>query len=274
MKNEMIEVPEKRKIDVTIFGSSRPQLIPFMWESFKKMVIFSGEMRVIWSEDCVFSNQSKKVRKIVMSMKENGEVDKFFYHNPKIGLALSMDRVFKQVETEYIFYLQEDWLFERPIDLDQILWVMDNNPQINCIFFNKIKTHGAINKIPQKEFDIDGLRLCIYQGWAFLPGVWRMDKVRKHWSVREYKPEGYFTNQLGTHEERSDLEYLEKNVGCYIYGPQGDWRYVRHIGCDWRMADWRLENDGRTPGGNFRPEIQIKNKAPWVFYPICPVRKK
>lgn len=262
---------KKYDIDVTVFGSSRPQLIPSMWEWFRKMVIFRGKMRVLWNEDCVFPGQSEKVIKIVQKMKD---VDKFFVRKPKIGLGRSMDEVFKHVKSKYILYLQEDWIFERPIDLDRIIWTMDENPEINCIFFHKIQNRRSLNGIAQPEFNYDGLRLCLYHGWPFLPGVWRMSKVRKHWEMREHRPEGNFTQQLGTHEQRSNVKYLRNNVGCYMYGPHGDWRYVRHIGNDWRMADWRLEGRNlKSPGGRHNARtMDFAYMAPWTSYPICDVR--
>ena len=199
----------KYDLDVCIFGSSRPKLIPFMWESFNRMVIFRGKKRILWNEDFVFPNESKKSVEIINKYNVN-----LYCRNPKIGLGKSMDEIFKHVKSKYIFYLQEDWIFERPIDLDQILWVMDENPKINCIFFHKINITGSVNKIPQTEFIYSGLPMCIYPGWAFLPGIWRMDKVRKHWKSSEHRPEGFFGNQLGTNEQKSNIEYLKKNIGC------------------------------------------------------------
>lgn len=148
---------------------------------------------------------------------------------------------------------------------------MDENPKINCVFFNKIINTKTINRIPQPEYNYNGLRLCLYHGWAFLPGIWRMSKVRKHWKPVKERPEGHFTNQLGAFEQRSKAKYLENRVGCYIYGPQGDWRYVRHMGNDWRMAEWRLE--GNSPGGRHDSRtLDFPYMAPWTSYPMCAVR--
>ena len=260
----------KYDIDVCVFGSSRPQLIPHMWKSFNDMIIFRGNKRILWNEDFVFPEKSEEVRKIV-----NGyNVDSFFDRKPKIGLGPSMTDVFKKVKSKYIFYLQEDWLFERPIDLDQILWVMDKNSKINCVFFHKIEITKSVNKIAQPEYNYNRLPLCLYPGWPFLPGIWRMDKVRKHWDSSSHKPEGYFNKKLGNSQQKQNQKYCEDNIGCYIYGSQGEWRYVRHIGNDWRMADWRLENNKKSPGGRHDTEtMDYPYMAPWVSYPIVETRK-
>ena len=57
----------------------------------------------------MFPGQSKKVIKIVRGMQD---VDRLFIRKPKIGLGMSMDKVFKYVKSKYILYLQEDWIFE------------------------------------------------------------------------------------------------------------------------------------------------------------------
>jgi hypothetical protein len=67
-----------------------------------------------------------------------------------------------------------------------------------------------------------------------------------------------------------DVKYCEKNIGAYIYGQQGEHRYVRHLGNDWRMADWRLEN-GR-PGGRHHSNMDKPYMAPWLPYPKFPTQ--
>ena len=168
--------------------------------------------------------------------------------------------------------MQEDWFFERPIDIDQIIWTMNQNTEkLNLVFFNKIKNSGVINKMRQEEYEYNGMKCCIYHGWAFLPGIWRLPFVKKHWRSSPQRPEGAFTNSFGTHEQRKPVDFCEQNIGAYIYGRQGEHRYVRHIGNDWRMASWRLENG--QPGGRHAENMDIPYMAPWVPYPKFPTQK-
>jgi hypothetical protein len=237
-----------RKIDLVITGSSRPQLFPFTWESFKRNVHFRGKIRVIFHEDFVFPKESEKVVKYLEKLKSKGEIHEIITHNPAIGLGKALDDIIRNsIKSDFIFYLQDDWEFERPIDLDELIWTMETNPKINLIFFNKIINYDSLNnqKCPQYTFGYKDFTL--WHSWSFLPGIWRMSKVREKWKCREVRPEGFFSNQFGTHDERGDIQYCIDNIGAYALGKNNEPRYVRHIGNDWRMAKWRLENG--KPGG-------------------------
>lgn len=267
-------------LEILITGSSRPHLWPYFWESFKKMCIIRRPYKVTVHEDFVYSDRSTKVMQYLNHLKSKGEIHVIDKDVPAKGLGWCLNHYIKKRfdvnKTKYIFYMQEDWEFERPIDIDQIIHTMDTHPETNLIFFNKIRNSGVINKTEQKEYNFSGLKCCLYHGWAFLPGIWRLDFVRKKWQYSSFKPEGAFQNSLGSHDARMNVEYCRKNVGAYIYGPQGDSRYVRHIGNDWRMAQWRLEGDGRGhPGGRHSTAMDLPYMAPWLqkdFYYKRPVQ--
>lgn len=255
---------EMPSLDVLVTGSSRPQLWPLFWESYKKMCIIRAPHKVTVHEDFVYPEQSGKVMNYLAGLQKSGDVHTVDYDTIPIGLGRTMNEyIMKRFNSKYMFYIQEDWVFERPIDIDHILWVMDNNPKINLIFFNKIKNNPVINKQEQKEYTYSGMKMCLYHAWAFLPGIWRLDFVKKRWQTSTFKPEGYFTNAaFGSHETRTSVPYCENNIGAYIYGQQNEFRYVRHIGNDWRMASWQLHNG--QPGGNHNSETMDKPyMAPW-----------
>ena len=253
-------------LTVLIMGSSRPLLWPLMWKSFKKMCFTRRNLHVIVHEDSVIPDETRKVKDYVNSL---DEVDKFRISEPKIGLGPAMTKMFELVDTKYMFYLQEDWQFERPIDLDEIMFIMDQEDDVNLVFFNKYKNFPTLNGLSQEEICHTGMWTCLFHGWTFLPGIWRTDFVKKHWRTREVRPEGYFTQAF---EGRDDNEWCKKNLGAYIYGKQGDWRYVRHMGDSWRMADWRLENG--QPGGMIEPdEYSLAFRAPWLQYSSIPENK-
>lgn len=253
-----------RNIDLVITGSSRPQLFPFTWESFKKYVHFRGNLRVIFHEDFVFPKESEKVMNYLNNLKDRGEIHEIIHHNPCIGLGRALDDIIKNhIKSDFIFYLQDDWEFERPIDLDQLVWTMEENKEINLIFFNKIKNYGVLNKAPCPQYTFSYTDFILWHGWTFLPGIWRMSKVKEKWAVRVERPEGFFTNQFGTHQQRQDVGWCEKNIGAYALGKTGEPRYVRHIGNDWRMASWRLQN-GKPGGVHDANRMDIPYRGKWL----------
>jgi hypothetical protein len=263
------------KLEVLVTGSSRPQLWPFFWNSFNKMCIIRERPKVTVHEDFVFKKESEKVVKWV-----NANVQcTLDTDDPAIGLGRTLTAyITKRLEKPYIFYLQEDWEFERPIDIDQIIWTMEQHKHINQIFFNKIRNRGVINKQKQEQRDFSNLKCCVYHGFTFNPGIWRTSFVKKWWPTGVTdRPEGAFQNIFGSHTKRSDVKYCEDTIGSYIYGPHGDHRYIRHLGNDWRMARWRLENHGGkiVPGGNHNSKTMDKNyMAPWVPYPKRPIQRR
>jgi len=182
-------------------------------------------------------------------------------HKPNIGLGPAMDFMFnKHIKSQYLLYLQDDFEFERPIELDRVLWTMDNHSKINLINFSHYK-NVRLTDFTSREIPFFGLKMCSYNGWTFTPGIWRMSKVREKWKAVKVRPEGYFTNQFGTHEQRLDPDYCYEHLGAYHYGGMGEPRYVRHLGTTWRMAEWRREE-----GGKLHWEFQNleRDRAPWL----------
>jgi len=250
-------------LDVLITGSSRPLLWPLFWESYKKMCIIRAPHKVTVHEDFVFPAESQKVMNYVKELQATGEIDTLDYDKPPMGLGRSMTPyIMSNLKSKYLFYIQEDWMFLRPIDIDHIMWVMDQNPKINLIFFNKIRNDPSINHLKQPEYTFSGMEMCLYHGWCFLPGIWRLDFVRKRWQTSTYKPEGHFINSA--FPGRSDERYCVNQIGVYIYGKSNEYNYIRHLGNDWRMAQWQLKNG--KPGGSHNSETMDKNyQAPWVL---------
>jgi len=248
-------------IDVLIMGSSRPQLLEHTIDSFKKYVgdLSNRKLKYMLHEDFVFYGQST----MSLGIADTKGFDVIVKHEPKIGLGRAMDYMFKNhIKSKYFVYLQDDWEFERPIELDRIIWTMEQYPQINLVFFSHYK--NVRPEVNSKEYDFNGLKLCSYNGWSFNCGVWRRSIIDKKWGVREVRPEGYFTNQFGTHEQRQDPQYCYDNIGAYYYGGMGEPRYTRHLGSTWRMADWRLEN-GKPSGKRHWELIDFsEHRAPWL----------
>jgi len=250
------------KIDVLVMASSRPDLLKITMQSFKEYMVFKNiELRYLIHEDFVYPEESKKSLEYALN-----HFDIVESSLPKIGVGYAMDKMFKMVESDYVFYLQDDWEFERPVELDRLLWTMDNNPNINCITFNKYRNMKKIEGFEDKEFEYDGMKFCIYGGWQFLPGVWRMSKVREKWSPRKVRPEGNYQNSFGSNEVRQNHDHLLKEVGAYMYGGMGEYRYVRHTGNTWRMADWQLKQNNFKPTGCRHWDFMNieRDRAPWL----------
>ena len=259
-------------MEILITSSSRPQLWPYFWKSFKEMIHYRDKnTQIKIHEDFIYKNKSHEACGWINANLPIKRTQTFI-NKPAIGLGYTLDFMIKRLESKYTFYTQEDWEFERPVDLDQLMWVMDENPHINLIFLNKINNLKIMNGAPHPEREFSGVKMCVYHAWTFLPGLWRTDFVKRHWRCRKERPEGFFTNTFGNHDQRMDVDYCERTFGAYSLGASMDWRYARHIGNDWRMAEWRRTIKGGPGGVHDKERMDLPYMAPWIEYKERPTR--
>jgi nitrate reductase alpha subunit len=91
-----------------------------------------------------------------------------------------------------------------------------------------------------------------------------MSVIKQRWKdIGLGRPEGYFTNLFGNVKERESNDFCLKNLGTFFYGHYGDYRYTRHIGTTWRMAEWQRVN-GKPGGSPHWDLISLKQRAPWL----------
>jgi hypothetical protein len=238
--------------------------------AFFEHMIYRQKFRFFVHEDTVFFDKSQEV----MAWLTDAEWPHVIRQSiSPIGLGHAMEAMLPLIESKYMFYLQEDWEFERYVDVDQVVWMMDQHPEINSILFFKYRTPGVINGFPLEETSFEGKYCCLYNTWSLLPSVWRTEFVQKRWKTRKERPEGFFTNSLGSAQQRASPKFCREHLGVYIWGPQGNYRMVRHLGNTWRMASWRLE-DGEPGGNEPGPEFDLKTRGPWLGpLPPRPSRK-
>lgn len=252
------------KIDTVIISASRPKLLPFVIDSFRKYMFYDKKIKLMLHEDFVYPEESKKV--IEICKKRN---IKTFKHNPAGGIGNAIQFMLDTVTSKYVLILQDDFEFELPIDLNHILFVMDKNPHINNIFFNKRKNMKVINGYHFKEEEYNGLRLCLSNQWPMFNGIWRTDYVRERWNIdckgRTQEAHWNHTIKAGRVKEH---DYLRENVGCYAYGPLLWPRMIRHLGYTWAVkpkGSWARRKDGY--GGNALHDLKkdtAKQRAPWL----------
>lgn len=207
---------------------------------------------------------------------KTGLFEEVIVTDPAQGLGRGMDIMIKNyITAPYMLYIQEDFEINRTgIDIDRLIWAMENHESINYVIFNKRKNTGVGADFSPKEYNFDGLKLTSWNACNFIPSVWRMSKCKEIWTgYRKSHPEGYWINLWGNHETRCDAEWLENNMGCYLYGGFGEHAYVEHMGNTWRMAKWRMV-DGK-PGGNLGYDlIRHKWNVPWLKPERRPINKE
>ena len=99
----------------------------------------------------------------------------------RIGQMRSIDRMFSQVETPYLFHLEDDWVFEGPVAWDALRELMATRPDVSnvCVRdFDEIKPKYRVRSDPAEcrgaSFRV--MRLDAHPeffGWSNGPGLMR-----------------------------------------------------------------------------------------------------
>jgi hypothetical protein len=269
--NEKVDVT--KMIDILIMGSSRPKLLPYCINSIREKVKYSGNFRWIYHEDFVYPEYSQESVNYLISQ----NFDEVVSHYPAIGYGRAIEHMLDYIKSPFFLMVQEDCEFEREVDLDIVINLMDKYNEINQITYHINKTprqfkgKGAIYNL--KEYEFDNITLTLWYAWLFFPNITRLDWFKKKWVVKpdepeKFKPADWFTNEvLGNIQDRVKHEYSYNNIGSFIYGKIGEPRYVRHIGDSWRSPHWQLKrkDESKDFGGKEKPlEWHKQNMHPDV----------
>lgn len=258
------------KLDIVICGSSRPELVPYCINSVNKYIISQSrntDFRIIFHEDFVDKNKSQKT---VKWCENNGVI--VVKSNPSVGYGNALHNIINNhVKSDYMMNLQDDWEFERTgIDIDRIIWTMQNN-KLWSIVFHKYPMSRYKQDHFNKEYDYDGMKLVLCNGWRMIPSVWNTSIVRSRFKGCNAKPEATLINSFGTGDKRKEESYCLKNVRSYYFGALREHRWVRHIGNTWRKRDF----SNRYDDGCIEWDIlDLRDKPPWIPYYTRPMNIK
>jgi hypothetical protein len=153
----------------------------------------------------------------------------------RTGFAGAVNRVFGAVRGEFYFYLEDDWLFLRPVDLNAVLALMREDPSIHHIRFSKetvarpgdaqlraLEKSGELYLVPGRQVTAGGMELVESAIWSLNPHVARSSVMRECGPIPEgVNPESFLCKRYDS---------LFPRRGVYIFGGYGDPPVVRDIG--------------------------------------------
>jgi len=269
----------KRNCDVVISSSSRLELLKLTLKYFETNIHFHGNFRFILNEDYVIPKKSKK---LVEWAANSGYFKKedIYCNNPPLGLDKSIINLIDKVKTPFFIYLQDDWCFERPIELDKVIYMMEKVPQINNILFYKYKVPNTLSGISLKEYYFGQFpqHITLHYTWEFIPGIWRYDFIKpiikKAMKKEQRTAPAKLTHYLRDPSKREDHDYLYNNMGVFMWGCHGEPRWVRHIGENERMESWRMGDDGKPGKENTCQESNVIYMAEWIPFNHIPKNPK
>ena len=220
-------------LDVIVTSTCR-RTIERTLPSFLEKVSCSEGFRFIVNVDVKHKRYLPRLKRYLAG---SGIEDVRFNMNPHAGprgQSEAVNYLFARIESPYCFHLEDDWIFLKEIDLDDLIQVMKKNKNIHHIRFNKMRTkdyawlyhlsdEDSIEfRKPNHNCKIDGIDLVRTHVWSFNPSIARTSVVKSLVPVPlDTSCEKYFCN-------RYDHMFIEK--GTYIWGRIGDEAAVRDIG--------------------------------------------
>ena len=162
--------------------------------------------------------------------------------SPGVNHARAVTRLFNSVRSPFFFFLEDDWLFLRRVDLDPLVNLMERYPFIDHIRFSKekIKKRAWLYYVSQEisedvlrdntQADLDGIPLVKSWGWTFNPGLNRSALLK------DFGGNGIVEASAEVWVSRRYQE-VYKNRGVYIYGHIGEPAAVKDLGRD-RLLQW------------------------------------
>lgn len=216
----------KEGMVVLITSASRSESFKRELEAFLEYVVYSGKFNFYLHEDVV-KERRKESEKLVKIARDSGVFKKIYISDPKIGRGPALNMLKKHVTGKYVFYMEEDWMFVRYVNLDSIIDLMDKYPHINQISWNnrnpkKVKKPGGPKGLDHFDYItrvFDEHYLMPSERWNWSPSVWRNSFILPIWNFSNSRAghglNRYLKNGCGMLEW--NVEWLEKKIGSYFY---------------------------------------------------------
>ena len=230
------------RIDITTTATLRPQLLDRTYDSFKKRLFKNKhECRAIINidpigEKCSYRDVVKVAKKHFNDVIYNVPDEPSF---PKAWIWC-----WKQVEADYVFHLEEDWLLLRDVDIDHMIGILQENKKIAALRMAKMDIN-SLHFFSSKYVQRDGYLLALNRKKSFggNPQLVRGDfvKATRSLMIDDRNPEKQFragTPVVFTVVSRWDYA---------VYGKLGDRMLVEDIGRTWR----RRHNFEKEGGAGF-----------------------
>lgn len=162
-------------IDVIVTSCARPDVLDVSFSSFRKKVISDRQFRYIIIEDKVDDEKRQEEgRKWIEKHKHL--FHKIVFLKEKAGPGYWYTKNIEHCTTNYHFHLEDDNEFVEYINLDYIIEILQNNPNIVQIMCSRGRINPA-NK-PRKVI-IDGLELTESNLYSVATGVFNTKNVLK-----------------------------------------------------------------------------------------------
>lgn len=223
-----------KEVTVVLTACNRADLLEKTLDSFFQMNTYPIKRFIIIDDGMNFGCND--------FVKEKYEFPiELIYNNPKLFQIKSIDYAYSLVDTEYIFHMEEDWLFLKPSFIEDSMKVLEADSNILQVQLRGIDDTTLKHPWHDGIYELDGLQMVmlrymgVWNGFSFNPGLKRLSD----WKVL---PNGYDGCDRITPAEQSGGVTLECDISVE-YARRGKVvmrfleSYVTHIGWDRHIID-------------------------------------
>ena len=203
-----------KEVSLVITSCGRFDLLERTLDSFFKYNTYPIK-KVIITED---STEGNKLRKLTSKYKDQNF--SLIINETRLGQLKSIDRAYKEVDTEYIFHCEDDWEFLKEGFIEKSMEVIEDNPKIAIVGLRPREDCTEIPLLDEPYFSPSGIEFFEIRDHVFTynPGLRRKDVCEL----------------FGSHEKLEGK--LWEDELCRFYKERGyrmvsfSERYVEHIG--------------------------------------------
>lgn len=210
------------KVSFTLTSCNRFDLLEKTIKSFLKLNIYPIFEYII-SDDSGSTEMYEKIKNLVDNR------FKIIHNKTKLGLSKSLDNLFNEVQSDYIFHCEDDWFFDKnPMFISESIEILNENPQIHQVNVRHEydNPHKSINNLLQTKKGtsyrlmnqhFSSMPNQIWNGYSWNPGLRRKTDYLKMF------PNGvsHFGDEYNCCEHSKKFDYVTailENTSCYHIG--------------------------------------------------------
>lgn len=215
ISRDIMAAPNDGKVTVVITSCNRPNVLESTLRSFLAMNTFPI-FQYIFIED---GGSELTVQKAINILGADGNL--FIKNERNLGQLNSIDLAYSYVKTEYIFHLEDDWIFTNPGFIEYSFEFLKEFPSAAYL---SIRSCDDQNNHPTTSY-IDRFNTLL----PFWKGVWVgfgfNPSLRK---LKDYRRIGSKFGGWNKRETSIGLFYFL--TGSRVYAPPKKISFVRHLG--------------------------------------------
>ena len=204
-----------KKVTVVLTSCNRLDLLNETIQSFHKFNTYPIE------EFIIIEDSTDK--KAIQYLKENYSDYTLIFNEERIGTFKSIDKAYSQVNTPYVFHLEDDWKFVKEGFIEDSMKILEHKPKVINVWIRAL-TDTMEHPFSKEKYTTQDIGYHImdryyngYTGFSTNPGLRRLSDHNRIGGLGKFGPRA---------EILAGQEFLK--LGCYAVILEN--KYIEHTG--------------------------------------------